>query len=158
VKRELFQRTPADKFFALLHQKRQDLVMQATSCIDERRRENYRSWADRLEIGVAAAKRLHEALTEKEVSSIRESFLRCEMDKELAAATQPSCAGPFWSPVKAAVKAGPSDCPCWVSPPDSTPFLDILTYGTGSRVRAPLPKVWSLVLMWPWVRPGLEVQ
>jgi hypothetical protein len=129
VKRQLFQRLPAEKFFALLPHERENLVAQATSCIDESRRDKYRMWAERLDIGVTAAKRLHqEALTEKEVISIRESFLRCEMDKELAAASQPSCVGPFWEPVKAAVKAGPSDFPCWVSPPDSTPFLEFPGY------------------------------
>ena len=111
VKRVVFQRTPAPKFFALLPHKRQELVTQATSGIDECRRENFRLWAERFEIGVSAAQRVHANLTEKEVSSIRESFLRCEMDKELAVATQPASAGPYWSATKAAVKAGPSGFP-----------------------------------------------
>ena len=53
------------------------------------RRENYRNWAERFVIGAAAAARLHTELQRKEFASMRESFLRCEMDKELAAALQP---------------------------------------------------------------------
>ena len=70
------------------------------------RRENYRLWAERFVIGAAAAQRLHTELQRKELASMRESFLRCEMDKELAAALQPQVAGPYWHATKAAIQAG----------------------------------------------------
>ena len=71
-------------------------------------RDNYRLWAERFEIGAAAAQRLHPELLRKELVSKRESFLRCEVDKELAAALQPTVAGPYWYATKAAIQAGHS--------------------------------------------------
>ena len=71
-------------------------------------RENYRLWAERFVLGAAAAQRLHTELQGRELESMREAFLRNEMDKELAAAVQPAMAGPYWHATKSAIQAGHS--------------------------------------------------
>ena len=92
-------------------------------------RENYRLWAERFVLGAAAAQRLHTELQGPELASMREAFLRNEMDKELAAAVQPAMAGPYWHATKSAIQAGhsvdfcrPNTCFSTPSPFYRTPY------------------------------------
>ena len=104
-------------------------------------RENYRLWAERFVIGAAAAQRLHTELQGRELESMREAFLRNEMDKELAAAVQPAMAGPYWHATKSAIQAGHSVDFCRQNTCFSTPARFIAPLLANAMVGHPVGQI-----------------
>ena len=105
------------------------------------RRENYRLWAERFDVGAAAAQRLHTELQGPELASKREAFLRNEMDKELAAAVQPAMAGPYLHATKSAIQAGHSVDFCRQNTCFSTPALFIALLVANAMVGHPVGQI-----------------